>query len=306
MKYLIISTNAMGDTYLSASAINVIKADDKDAEINFITTFKCKPILDVLNLNNIYIVEKKFFSLFKTIFIVRKIKYDYIFNFFPGLVNTFLFLLAKGRKRGGYINLIRRKDWYSRKQKLFIMGTKQKKLIWLPTDNYLDRVKLVLSVFFNSTTLSAFQKKVMEITISNSKFSNSIIIHPFSRSKERTLNYHVLKELVSHYQKLNPIFVIGEKQDFIEMNDTSIPALTDLKFLELVEVILSCKLFIAVDSFPIHIADAHNTNFIGIFGPSNPKAVLVNHNKAIDLKVKSLDAVSYESLSSRIKHYNER
>lgn len=303
MKYLIISTNAMGDTYLSASAINVIKVDDKDAEIDFISTFKCKPILDVLNLNNIYIVEKKFFSLLKTIFLVRKIKYDYVFNFFPGLVNTFLFMLAKSKKRSGYINLIRRKDWYSRKQKLVAKGTKQKKLIWLPNDNYLDRVKLALSVFFNSSALSAFQKKIMEISISNSKFSDSIIIHPFSRSKERSLNYPVVKELVSYFQKLNSVYVIGEKQDFLEMNEASIPAFADLKFLELVEVILSCKLFIAVDSFPIHIADAHNSNFIGIFGPTNPKAVLVNHEKAINFRVTSLDTVSYESLFNGIEHF---
>lgn len=303
MKYLIISTNAMGDTYLSASAINVIKSSDKCAEIDFISITKCKPILEVLSLNKIYIVEKNILSLFEAILNLRKINYDYTFNFFPGLVNTFFLLFTKGKRKGGYINLIRKRDWYDRKQKVFIKGANDRKLTWLPSENYLERVKLVLSVFFDFPALNSFQKKIMEFHKLNSDFSNCVIIHPFSRSKERTIGHTALKELVKYFQRHNSVFVVGESMDFWEITDSTIPALADLKFIELVEVILSCKLFIAVDSFPIHIADAHNTNFIGIFGPTDPKAVLVNFDKAIKLEVARLDLVSFEFLRKGIEHF---
>jgi len=86
MKYLIISTNAIGDTYLSASSIRVIKSNDKDAEIDFIISTKSQSILEFLSLDNIYTVRKNYFDLLSTAFKVRKQKYDYVFSFFPDLL----------------------------------------------------------------------------------------------------------------------------------------------------------------------------------------------------------------------------
>ena len=300
MKYLIISTNAIGDTYLSTSSIRVIKSNDKDAEIDFIISTKSQSILEFLSLDNIYTVRKNCFDLFTTAFRVRKQKYDYVFSFFPGLVNTFFFLISKGSKKGGYVNFIRRNEWYGKKQKVVIKGTNQKKLFWLPEDKYLDRIKIPLSVFFDLSINDCFQKKILEIITLKSNYSDSILIHPFSRSKERALGHESLKMLVKHFEKHDKVFVIGQANDFLNFSDSTIPRLQDLTFKELAEAILSCKLFIAVDSFPIHIADAHNTNFIGLFGPTNPKAVLENHSNAIRFNTNRLDNLSFGTLVNEL------
>ncbi len=296
MKYLIISTNAIGDTYLSASSIRLITSNDRNADIDFISTAICHPILELLLLKNIYTVSKSIIDIFNVAFQIRRKNYDFVFSFFPGLVNSFFFLVSKGDKKGGYVNFIRLKEWYKIKQRVFIKGAQSKKLVWSPNNNYLDRIKLPLSVFFDMTLPNCFQKKLMEVPVSESKYSNSILIHPFSRSKERALGYDSLKKLIKYFEKQNKVFVIGTEKDFHDLNDSTISQLSNLKFIELVEAILSCKLFIAVDSFPIHIADAHNTNFIGLFGPTNPKAVLVNHIKAIRFKSDRLDGISFETV----------
>ena len=69
----------------------------------------------------------------------------------------------------------------------------------------------------------------------------------------------------------------------------------------LINVIKYAKLFIAVDSFPIHLADSYNTSFIGIFGPTKASSVLVNHYKSIQFEVDTLQRISNENLLKEIK-----
>jgi ADP-heptose:LPS heptosyltransferase len=296
MKYLIISTNAIGDTYLSAVAIRVIQNYDIKAEIDFLSTSKCLPILDLLPLNNIIVIHKDILNLILHSIKIRNRSYDYVFTFFPGLVNSLFYLVSRGKKKGGYVNFIRHSEWYNKKHEVIVKGALSRNLVWLPGNNYLDRIKFPLSVFWDLSHNNCFQKKIMEINVSVSKYSDSILVHPFSRSKERTLNQVCLKKLVGHLEKYNKVFVIGQTDDFLDFKDSTIQKLSNLSFKELAEVIVSCKLFIAVDSFPIHIADAHNSNFIGLFGPTNPKSVLVNHLNAIKFDTKRIDHLSFEAM----------
>ena len=75
------------------------------------------------------------------------------------------------------------------------------------------------------------------------------------------------------------------------------PAISDL-----VNVIINAKLFIGVDSFPIHLADAYNSSFLGIFGPTNSFSVLINHNKSIQFKTNSLENIANQELLEVIKN----
>ena len=306
MKYLIISTNALGDTYLSAVAIRVIKNYDKKAEIDFLSTSKCLPILELLPLNNIFIIHKNIFKLIFHSIKIRIHTYDFVFTFFPGLVNSLFYLVSKGNKKGGYVNFIRHSEWYNEKQEVLVKGALSRNLVWLPGNNYLDRIKFPLSVFWDLSCNNCFQKKIMEINISTSEFSDSILVHPFSRSKERALNQACLKKLVGHLEEYNRVFVIGQTDNFLDFKDSTIQQLSNLNFKELAEAIVSCKLFIAVDSFPIHIADAHNSNFIGLFGPTNPESVLVNHQNAIKLKTKRIDQFSFENMLNELEEPLQR
>lgn len=306
LRVLIISTNAIGDTYLSASSIKVINNKYKDTEIDFLTTQECQPLVELLPLEKIYTIRKNLIELLKTMIKIRKNKYDYVFSFFPGIVNTLFFLISKGNKKSGFINFLRRSDWYDLKQKVTIKGTKPIKLFWNPDDNYLNRVKLPLSVFFDLETDNYLQKKILEISDSEALVKDSIVIHPFSRSRKRALNMECLQKLINYLEKYRNVYIIGLSKDFESFSFPTNKILCDLSIVTLMKIIISAKLFIAVDSFPIHIADAHNVNFIGIFGPTNPKSVLVNFNNAIRFNTKRIDELLSNELIDSIDEHVKR
>jgi ADP-heptose:LPS heptosyltransferase len=103
----------------------------------------------------------------------------------------------------------------------------------------------------------------------------------------------------------NKIIVIGSQKDMkslLWLHDIYPKVEINLSppFHELVSIISTCSMFIGVDSYPLHIADAYNTNFVGIFGPTNPHSVLVNDKKNIRFEVKSLQSIDSEILVNRI------
>lgn len=304
---LIVSVNAIGDTYISLSALEVLKRNIGQVKINYVidkpSAFLLYPLKDIKT----YILKSKnLINLIILLLEIRKQKYDYILNFFPGRFNTVLTFLTKGRIKAGYFNILKVQDWYNKSQKVKVMGINSVGKFWIPKMSYLKRVELVLdSVGIREEINSKF--KFLNISL---KKSNYIIIHPFSRYLNRALSFEtialLIDELKNKYDKR--IIIIGNQSEFgdkyLKLQEKDIAELIFKdKIEDLIYLIMNAFLFIGVDSFPIHIADAHNINIIGIFGPTNPKSVLVNFSNAIRFDTNNLNKLPFKDLITGIESF---
>ena len=95
LKVLIISTNAIGDTYLSLSAVTYLNLLEKNISVDILTTANSLFLLNFQQINKVILEKRTLFSVFKTLLIIRKQKYDYTFSFFPGVINSIFLLFAK-------------------------------------------------------------------------------------------------------------------------------------------------------------------------------------------------------------------
>ncbi len=288
-KFLIISTNALGDTYLSASAVTPIFESFNNAEIHFVAPIQSKALLNHLNVDFCYCLNKKnVFSIMMLVIKIRKVKYDYVFTFFPGIANTLLFNLSRSFSKAGFYNFIKKKQWYYRTQKGVLKGNKKLYFCWKPEMNYLSRISGVLNLV---GIKSKINKKPIFFTNNEEnrrEEENFITIHFKSRDNNRSLSNGDLIKLCEYlWQNFKlKITLLGVIEDFNpdlirSLKDKHIHFCINAEFTPLLSEIINSKIFIGIDSFPLHIADAYNINFIGIFGPTFPKSVLVNNKKSI-------------------------
>jgi ADP-heptose:LPS heptosyltransferase len=306
---LIISTNALGDTYLSASAIAPIRSAFKNSRIDFISLISHKFMMDHLSVDNhTYLKKKNIFSLLGLLLLTRRQNYDLVFSFFPGIVNTLIFYSARSKKKIGFTNFIRRNQWYNKQQRTTIKGIDKTKFIWKPAMNYMLRVSQLIQL----AGIECFNicKPLFPYDILGKDESkiNYIVIHFKSRNENRSISDEDVLVLCESLKKKcsYKILLIGTEKDFSSKlkqmcNENNIDIIKDAKLSKLLSILLNSKLFIGIDSFPLHVADAYNTNFIGIFGPTNPDTVLVNSGKSIIMKYDKHIRINFEQLIEELE-----
>jgi ADP-heptose:LPS heptosyltransferase len=305
IKILIISTNAIGDTYISLSALEIINRYDT-AKIDFVTSIEAKILFEPLQGLNVFLFSKKDpFSYLSVLLRIRKTEYDYVLNFFPGRINTIFTILAKGKTKAGYFNFKKIRDWYRNPQIVKIIGNKKNREIWMPYMTYLQRIQLVLNVVGIKTVIDS---KYIYKGILNEK-NNLIVIHPFSKFSDRLLSPETITALINELRNTfdNKIVIIGKFDELSRLNEImtkvdNVEFYCKEKIEDLIELITNSFLFIGVDSFPLHIADSFNSDFIGIFGPTDPHSVLINSNKSIKLYADSLSNYSTEIIIMLLKN----
>lgn len=306
IKVLIISINAIGDTYLSLSALKPLKNKFNEIEFSFLINSQSEFLFENLEIKNILITEKNIHSILKTYFQLKGIQFDYIFSFFPGVVNTFFYRILKSKNKGGFINYLRKSQWYDTDAKVTIKndkGNTSKKLLWKKNENYLRRVELILTEF-----KIGFEKisKYKYNHIGSSKYSNAIVLHPFSRDVERSMSIEQLIYIANFIlnEMYLPFYIIGNKK-ILELKKY-LPSETNFfvkpSMLELVNLV-NAKLFISVDSFPLHIADAYNTHFVGLFSNTLSEAVLINSAKSIKFETTDLRRVETKKIIEQLTKY---
>lgn len=287
--FLIISTNAIGDSYLSLSAIDSIKSSFPHSKIYFVINYRSSIISYAIPANETFILKSKSaYSILNLLSQLWKIRFDYSLTFFPGRINSLLLLFSRAKIRSGFRNYRKIENWFDKSQKVYTNIKNEKIQQWSPELNFLERIRIVLeSVGIKNNKINKFKlnrnpDKNIEI--------KSILIHPFSMIKSKSISVSQLKALVNYLKdKFDcQIIITGGKElsSYSELSHSISSLSVEIKANEnlsnLVELICNTKLFLAVDSFPIHIADAFDSNFIGIFGPTNPKSVLVNSTKTIN------------------------
>jgi len=304
MKVLIISVNALGDTYLSCSVLSPIVKHFQKSEINFVANENSKFFLDKFELNNVlYLKSKSLNEIAKIFFILKKVKYDLVFSFFPGRVNSFLFLGSISKVKAGFVNIKKKKEWYNNTQRLFLKGAEKlkEKHFWKPNMNFLERIEMCLSasgVVVNQLNKPrfSFDKLITE------NFYNDVVVHFASRRSDKNIRNQELIKLIKYLsiEKNLKVGLVGIKEDFANVED--LRNVKTIKFYcnpsieELITLLLDTKLFIGVDSFPIHLADAYNIKTIGIFGNTNPECVFQSMTNKYIVKNKTVSDINYRDV----------
>lgn len=297
-KILLISTNALGDTYLTCSVFKLLKDSHKEVQIDIISTENAEFFLKEVGFDNMFLIKKKSFAeMQRLIFKTRNTKYDVVFNFFPGQMNSSFFKLSNAAEKIGFTNFVKKRDWHNDEDVLKIKSqSKNKNVVWKLTDNYLDRMTLSL----NSAGISIpkIKKHIFDFEIKNEKIFD-IVLHLFSSDENRKISDDSIKEIVSELCKTKKICLLGSKSEIEQIEkldelkktkNLHIEISPDIK--KLTSIISNTEIFIGVDSFPIHIADAYDVKVLGIFYYPNEKSVFQNMNNKFILRVKdtNLDA----------------
>ena len=284
-KILLISTNALGDTYLTCAAFKPIKDFFKKVRIDIVSTENAEFFLEEVGFDNLYLLKKKSFAdMHSLVSKIRKTKYDIVFNFFPGQMNTSIFKLSNAEEKIGFTNFIKKKSWHNDEDVLKIKSQPKSKITWKPADNYLDRISMPLKSAGIETEVS---KHVFNF--SNSSTSNyDIVLHLFSSDANRKINIDSVKKIIFEFcEKQNKIIcLIGDDKEISGMKELkgvkNLQTEVNPDIKKLAGLILNTKQFVGVDSFPIHIADAYNIKTLGIFYYNNERSVFQNmENKYI-------------------------
>lgn len=284
-KVLIISTNAIGDAYLSMSAINPLEKEY--GNINF--TFVFPKNARELNFNKdtaykILYTSKSIFNTILMIVILLFRKFDFAFSFFPGRYNTLLLKLCNTKNKAGYYNYKKVDRWDNKSwlPTVLVENKVLKGVEWNDSKNYFELIANVLQYFVTDATIKKYKPYPLE---NKSNRGDRIIVHGKSRTSHRSFTISQLELIINFLNDSGnkKILILGTQMDNkrIEgyLNDKRVTYLSDLDLEELIEELAGSYL-IAIDSFPLHVADAYNTNFIGLFVCTKPQAVLVNSHKS--------------------------
>ncbi len=289
---LLISINAIGDTYLSLSSVPIIRENCN----NCLITLLCKPdsifLSNLCQIDDILVFENNFVECLRKL---RSVKYDEVYSFFPGRMNTLFFLLSKGMKKTGYVNFRKNIDWHTNSQKITYLPPQEVTKYWYPTERYLDRVALILNKPVYKTK---FKLKDQDISV-----MGSIIIHPFSKDIRRSFSEEQIIAIANLYYD-KQVFVHGSKEETEKLN-SKLPS--NVKIMLINENIsefiflLKMNIFISTDSFPLHLADSDNTRFLGVFTHTNPKSVLENFEKSVVFDESSFLKVGSVNFTEKLK-----
>jgi ADP-heptose:LPS heptosyltransferase len=311
MDILIISTNALGDTYLSAAAIAPLRAYfNGQCKIHLLVldnTVNSRLLAEGLDVDVIrYLDSKSPMSILKSYVNLRKVRYDYVFSFFPGRANTFFLMMARAKVRIGYPNLKNVVQWYRGSQKVYSSVDKGRKYIWQPNMTYMERIGLCLSAA-KITYGTLCKPKLSNVRITEHIPSDFILVHLTSSTKDRTLNFDAQCALVSFLFVMFDcrIIVLGWRNEVLSLKrhfirNDMIHFVQDAPMQTLAEHITMAKNFIAIDSFPLHIADVYKTKYIGIFGPTQPDLVFESCSQSITFSCTDLSAVDGQSIINAI------
>lgn len=300
MRILIISTNALGDTYLSCSALSSLLRYYQTSEISFVANENSKFFLGKFNIDKTFYLKRKSLNeIAKIFFLIRKEKYDLVYNFFPGRVNTFLFLGSISKVKAGFVNIKKKNEWYNSTQRLFLKGKERlnKSHFWRPSMNFLERIEMCLSASGVETN-NIIKPRFSLDKLPNENFNNDVVIHFASRRSNKNIKNQELVNFIKHLciEKNLRVGLTGIKEDFLKLeifrNTKNVKFYCNLSIEELVTILLNSKIFIGVDSFPIHLADAYNIKTIGVFGDSRPESAFQTMNNKYIIRKNRISEIS--------------
>jgi len=111
MKICISRTDRMGDMILTLPVIKSIKLHNPEAKIHVLASRNNSKVLKKINyIDKVIIIDPNNDSILRSIFTLRKAKYNFFINFSPGLRNLFLCIFSKSQNKANLILLSRYKN----------------------------------------------------------------------------------------------------------------------------------------------------------------------------------------------------
>lgn len=273
-RILIISTNAIGDTYLSSSILSIPELSSENNCYTIVTTREAKFLTEKLNYRSTkYINNRNYLSIFLAVIYLLLRKYEIAFSFFGGRVNSILLLFARAKIKSGFINIKKIEDWSIKKAKLYLKGLPLKNdYIWNPEMNFMDRIKLCLKPLeIDTDNLKKIKFQTYEYIPTNE--DKSILINYDSKVQEKRLDVKILEELIEYltgYENYKIKIIDFNKRFKIKKNNVIIYNIFDMD--DILNLLNECTLFITTDSFILHLADAYNIKTLGIFFKTKPES----------------------------------
>ena len=307
MNVLLISTNAVGDTYLSASAVPSLAAVSSNLQVDCVAGEHSRLLSECVPVRRWFFLPSRTpAGLWETVAAIRAESYDAAFCFFPGIVNTLLFRLADAKLKSGFVSALRRREWHNRRASLHLVGTKSRDYYWNPDMPFFDRVYEALKAI--EPRIPYPRKIHLDVSDSIESYSNNIVLHFLSKEENKSLRFDAGMKLATMLSKeCNlDVTVIGRDGQLASakiVEADRIKTRVNLSLSQLVGLIRGSRLFIGVDSFPLHLADAHTGRMVGLFGPTRPGSVLEQTEKGIGFQMPSLQSLSAETVFERLKPF---
>lgn len=283
-RVLVVRLRSIGDTVLSTPSLIALKRFLPDAQVDVLLEDWVAPVLEGFEgIDNVLTFKKDdLTSRLKTIWQIRRNKYDAAFNLHGGTTATFFVRASGAKNRIGfreyqysflYNHLLssaedfwQKKPIHSAEQQLALLGS-----VGIPVE---DKPKSRLTV--TETAKNAIEAKLSAFSPQPSAFA---LLHPvaaFDTKQWATENFAQTAEFLNK-KGLQIIAVATKKEREVldklkKLASVPIVSFDDLTLPEITALASKAKIFVGNDSGIAHIAAAVQTSSVVIFGSSN-----INH-----------------------------
>ncbi len=292
MKILVIKFRHIGDVLLTTTFVRNLRLSYPNAQIDIAVNDDCEAIYKYNNdINNLFLYPRKSIknsNIFKKIFtewnFLKQItaeNYDIVFNLTEGDRGAIYSLLSKAKTRVG----VESKNSFIKKLNPYTISAPFPKNIHTVEKNlhYLSLAKIpVIDKRVYMSHSENDEAKISQL-LSNKNIDRFIHIHPVSRWLFKCWSSEGFAEVIDYIQDIYSIPVIitaapdsKERQRVDKIislcKNRPIDLSGQLTLNELSALIKRAELFIGVDTAPMHMAAAHDTPVIALFGPTNPQS----------------------------------
>ena len=308
-KILIIKLRGIGDVVLSTIVIDNLRKDFPEARIDYLVEAPSQPgLTGVAGINQVLIFERNNFrEKVKLILKIRKNKYDLILDFFTNPSTALVTYFSGAKYRAGY-------PYRGRKYAYNLFGPAERSK-YHTAQLHLETLRAIginssyKALYYNigSSALHVAEKYLRDSFIENNFVVGICPTGGWASKKCEPEKFAEIAEAL--IKKFNAkIFIIWGKSDEADavkihslLGDKSILA-PETTIQELAAMIARCKILIANDSGPMHIAAAVETPVLGLFGPTNPYMHGPYGEKNEWIRVDSLDCIECNLLDCPKNH----
>lgn len=276
-KILIIKLRGIGDVVLSTIVIDNLRKDFPNAQIDYLVEAPSQPgLLGLKEINQVLIFERNdFWKKIVLISKIRKMKYDLVLDFFTNPSTALVTYFSGAKYRVGY-------PYRGRKYAYNMFGPNERGK-YHTAQLHLETLKLIglnhsykaLYYHISPSALLVAEKYLRDSFIENNFVVGICPTGGWASKKCDPEKFvEIANALINKYN--SKIFIIWGKSDKADaakihslLGEKSIIA-PETTIEELAAMIARCKILIANDSGPMHIAVAVKTPVLGLFGPTNP------------------------------------
>lgn len=276
-KILIIKLRGIGDVVLSTIVIDNLRKDFPNAELDYLVEAPSQPgLLGLKEINRVLLFDRNdFWKKVSLILRIRKSRYDLILDFFTNPSTALVTFFSGAKYRVGF-------PYRGRKYAYNIFGPEERGK-YHSAQLHLETLKMLglnhsykeLYYYISPAALRVAEKYLRDSFIEN----NFVVgICPTGGWASKKCDPEKFVEIANALiKKFNAkIFILWGKGDEEDariihslIGDKSIIA-PSTTIQELAAMIARCKILIANDSGPMHIATAVGTPVLGLFGPTSP------------------------------------